>query len=46
MTTVWEAVNFGLSFENTYIDTPFRKADWKLLRIKESKKAFLCIYER
>ena len=31
MTTIEEAVSFGLSFENTYIDTPFRKADWKLL---------------
>nr|WP_314610606.1 methylated-DNA--[protein]-cysteine S-methyltransferase [uncultured Lachnoanaerobaculum sp.] len=46
MTTIEEAVSFGLVFENTYIDTPFRKADWKLLRIKGSKKAFLCIYER
>lgn len=46
MTTIEEAVSFGLSFKNTYIDTPFRKADWKLLRIKGSKKAFLCIYER
>ena len=46
MTTIEEAVSFGLSFKNTYIDTPFRKADWKLLRIKGSKKAFLCIYEK
>ena len=46
MMTIEEAVSFGLAFENTYIDTPFRKADWKLLRIKGSKKAFLCIYER
>jgi methylated-DNA--[protein]-cysteine S-methyltransferase len=41
-----DACSFGLGFENTYLDKPFRKADWQLIRIKDSKKAFLCIYER
>ena len=46
MKTKEDACSFGLSFENTYMDTPFRKADWQLVRIRDSKKAFLCIYER
>jgi len=41
-----EACSFGLEFENTYLDKPFRKADWQLIRIKDTKKAFLCVYER
>ena len=46
MRTREDACSFGLGFENTYLDKPFRKADWQLIRIKDSKKAFLCIYER
>ena len=46
MRTREEACSFGLAFENTYLDKPFRKADWQLIRVKESKKAFLCVYER
>lgn len=46
MRTREEACSFGLEFENTYLDKPFRKADWQLIRVKDSKKAFLCIYER
>lgn len=46
MKTKEEACNFGLSFKGTYLDTPFRKADWQLVRIKDSKKAFLFVYER
>jgi len=41
-----DACSFGLEFENTYLDKPFRKADWQLIRVKDSKKAFLCIYEK
>jgi len=41
-----EACSFGLEFENTYLDKPFRKADRQLIRIKDTKKAFLCVYER
>ena len=40
-----EACSFGLGFENTYLDKPFRKADWQLIRVKDSKKAFLGIYD-
>ena len=46
MRTREEACSFGLEFENTYLDKPFRKADWQLIRVKDSKKAFLCIYEK
>ena len=46
MRTREDACSFGLGFENTYLDKPFRKADWQLIRVKDSKKAFLCIYER
>ena len=46
MKTKEEACAFGLSFENTYLDTPFRRAEWQLVRIKDSKKTFLCVYEK
>ena len=46
MRTKEEACSFGLEFENTYLDKPFRKADRQLIRIKDTKKAFLCVYER
>ena len=46
MRTREEACSFRLGFENTYLDKPFRKADWQLIRVKDNKKAFLCIYER
>ena len=46
MRTKEEACSFGLEFENTYLDKPFRKADRQLIRIKDTKKAFLYVYER
>ena len=46
MLTREEAVEFGLSFPNTYSDTPFRDTSWQLVRYKGNKKAFLWIYER
>ena len=46
MRTKEEACSFGLEFENTYLDKPFRKADRQLIRIKDTKKVFLCVYER
>ena len=46
MRTKEEACSFGLEFENTYLDKTFRKADRQLIRIKDTKKAFLCVYER
>lgn len=46
MKTREEALDFGLSFENTYQHAPFRDDNWQLVRIKGSKKAFLWTYER
>jgi len=46
MRTKEEAIAFGLSFPDSYIDRPFRTADWELIRFRENKKAFLLIYER
>ena len=45
MQTREEAVSFGLSFKDTYFDTPFRDKNWHLIRVKQNKKAFLWIYE-
>ena len=45
MQTRKEAVSFGLSFKDTYFDTPFRDKNWQLIRAKQTKKAFLWIYE-
>ena len=44
MRTKEETCSFGLEFENTYLDKPFRKAEWQLIRIKDIKKADLCVY--
>ena len=41
-----EALEFGLSFLNTYEERPFHDQSWQLVRVKESKKAFLWIFER
>ena len=46
MITREEALEFGLSFQNTYEERPFHDQTWQLVRVKESKKAFLWIYER
>ncbi len=46
MKTREEAIQIGLSFPDSYIDRPFRTADWELIRFRENKKAFLLIYER
>lgn len=46
MTTKEEVLEYGLSFENTYQEAPFRDANWQLVRVKGSKKAFLWTYER
>ncbi|MQN01876.1 MAG: methylated-DNA--[protein]-cysteine S-methyltransferase [Lachnospiraceae bacterium] len=46
MKTRKEALEFGLSFPDTYIDTPFKETNWRLVRVKESKKAFLWTYEK
>lgn len=46
MTTREEALDFGLSFPETYKEAPFHDPNWQLVRVKESKKAFLWTYER
>ena len=46
MTTREEAIAYGLTFPNTYMEMPFKDTNWQLIRVKESKKAFLWIYER
>ena len=46
MTTREEALNFGLSFPNTYQSAPFHDENWQLVRVKESTKVFLWTYER
>ena len=46
MKTRTEALEYGLSFPNTYQDAPFHDPNWQLVRIRKSKKAFLWTYER
>ena len=46
MKTRQEAISYGLTFENTYLDTPFKDTNWQSIRIKGSRKAFLWIYEK
>lgn len=46
MKTRQEALDYGLSFPDTYLEAPFRKQNWQLVRVKGSKKAFLWTYEK
>ncbi|MBO5239221.1 MAG: methylated-DNA--[protein]-cysteine S-methyltransferase [Lachnospiraceae bacterium] len=46
MKTREEALEYGLTFPDTYMETPFHDSNWQLVRVKGSKKAFLWIYER
>ena len=46
MTTRQEALNYGLTFPDTYIDTPFRDTNWQVVRLHGNKKIFLWTYER
>lgn len=46
MKTRKEAIEYGLTFEDTYTEKPFRDQNWELVRVKGSKKAFLWVYER
>ncbi len=45
MRTREEALQYGLSFKDTYEDTPFRDDNWQLVRFCGNGKAFLWIYE-
>lgn len=46
MKTREEALEYGLSFPDTYQDAPFHDDNWQLVRVQGSKKAFLWTYER
>ena len=46
MTTREEALQYGLSFPDTYQEAPFHDPNWQLVRVKKSKKVFLWTYER
>lgn len=46
MQTRKEAIEYGLSFPNTYMEAPFCDQNWQLVRVKGSKKAFLWVYEK
>lgn len=46
MRTREEALEYGLSFPQTYKDTPFRDTNWQLVRYAGNRKAFLWTYER
>jgi len=46
MKTREEALEYGLSFPDTYQEAPFHDANWQLVRYKVNKKAFLLTYEK
>ena len=46
MLTRQEALEYGLSFPDTYKDAPVHDANWQIVRVKGSGKAFLWTYER
>ena len=46
MKTREQALKYGLSFPDTYLDAPFHDNNWQLVRFKENNKAFLWTYER
>lgn len=46
MKTREEILAYGLTFAYTYVDTPFSDTNWQLVRVKQSKKAFLWTYEK
>ncbi|MCR5474848.1 MAG: methylated-DNA--[protein]-cysteine S-methyltransferase [Lachnospiraceae bacterium] len=41
-----EALEYALSFEDTYKDAPFHDPNWQLVRYRGNSKAFLWSYER
>ena len=46
MKTKKEALQYGLSFPDTYQDAPFRDQSWQLVRYRPNKKVFLWVYEK
>ena len=45
MTTREEALEYGMSFPDVYLDTPFHDHNWVLVRSRKNKRAFLWTYE-
>ena len=43
MKTREEALNYALSFAETYQDAPFRDQNWQLVRVKSQKGVFVDI---
>lgn len=41
-----EVLDYGMTLEDVYIDTPFHDDNWVLLRYKKNKRAFAWTYER
>lgn len=46
MKTRDQALQYALSFPDTYQDAPFKDTNWQLVRYQLNKKAFLWTYER
>lgn len=46
MNTREEALEYGLSFPETYRDAPFHDMNWQLVRYRGNGKAFLWTYEK
>lgn len=46
METRQEALEYGLSFPDTYQEAPFHDTNWQLVSVKGTKKAFLWTYEK
>lgn len=46
MKTRKQALEYGLSFPDTYQDAPFKDDNWQLVRYKGNDRAFLWTYER
>lgn len=41
-----DVLEYGLTFSNVYVDTPFHDSNWVLLRYEKNKRAFAWTYER
>ncbi|MCR5775540.1 MAG: methylated-DNA--[protein]-cysteine S-methyltransferase [Lachnospiraceae bacterium] len=46
MRTREQALEYGLSFPDSYKDAPFHDANWQLVRYRGNSKAFLWTYEK
>lgn len=46
MKTREEALEYGLSFPDTYTEMPFHDPNWQLVRVKGSKKHFYGLMKR